>query len=206
MSNSFETQRETPEFETLASLAENVIYRVPGCSDEMVRKTLQDVYRDFCRRSCCLNGRRHFTITNQDAFVIVAPMYGGVIDCVTEVRCDRRILDRFAYRSHDGRVELSPNVIPRESETRELSVMFIEMPKVNSEQVPSWFVQRHGDAVVSGTMARLTAMLNRAWSDKQQAEDERIRYENAVNEERVRYYAQRESGDVGSAVTGERIV
>lgn len=36
----------------LGSLAEDVIYRAPGCSDLMVRKILQATWRDFAERAC----------------------------------------------------------------------------------------------------------------------------------------------------------
>ena len=42
MSNSFETEHEAPEYATIATLAQNVVIHVQGCTDIEVRKALQN--------------------------------------------------------------------------------------------------------------------------------------------------------------------
>ena len=41
MANSFQQEQEPPEFETVAELAENLVYRLPGCTDLMIRKAVR---------------------------------------------------------------------------------------------------------------------------------------------------------------------
>ena len=50
----FETEWERPEFDSVPSLAQNMVYLLRDCDDVLVRKTLQATYRDFCKRSAAL--------------------------------------------------------------------------------------------------------------------------------------------------------
>lgn len=209
MSNSFESEIEEPEMDALSSLAENLVYLLPGCADVMVRKTLQEVYRDFCRRSCCLCGRRHFVLSSEGT-VSVAPMFGGLLDCISEVRYNGRVLGYMDYTTMGTRINFRDALVPEpdcdDSQLPEIDVTFVEMPKMNSECVPCWFVQRHGESVCAGVLARLMAMTGKAWSDPQQAAENRVRYENAVCEARMRYYDRTGNGDLGWAVNPDGLV
>ena len=49
MASSFHEPWEVPEMADIAALAENVVYRLPGVADVMVRKMLQVAYADFAR-------------------------------------------------------------------------------------------------------------------------------------------------------------
>ena len=40
--NSFHEERETPEYATIAELADNVVYRIPSCDNETVRRMLAE--------------------------------------------------------------------------------------------------------------------------------------------------------------------
>lgn len=216
MASEFDNELETPEMETLAGLADNLVYLLPGCSNLMVRKTLQTVYRDFCRRSCCLCGRRQFTLEPEQDSVTVAPRFGGIVECVAEVTYNGRKLDSMRdYWVSDGttvRIGFVPRLVPAEGTDAErlpnVDVIVTEMPALNSENVPSWFVQRYGEIVTAGVMARLMIMNGKPWSDPQQAQFERIQYENGVNEARMRYYAggNATNGDTGFSIdTGDLI-
>jgi len=57
------------------------------------------------------------------------------------------------------------------------------MPAMSSEKAPRWLIERHGDAICSGVLARLYAMANRPWSDPQAAATESARYESFISEE-----------------------
>ena len=48
------TPADPVENKNLGSLADDIIYRVPGCSDLMVRKLLQATWRDFAERACVM--------------------------------------------------------------------------------------------------------------------------------------------------------
>lgn len=198
MANSFDNEIETPEMEALANLAENLVYRLPGIADVMVRKTIQEVYRDFCRRSCCLHGRRRLTYGHDcGGKVVFAPLYGGSVDFVTDVRINHHLLYDTDFTNRGGVVHLPRRFIPNHHDIYEIDALVVEVPNLNTEDVPTWFVQRHGDAVCSGVLAKLMLMTGKAWSDAAQAQNERIAYENAVIETRTRYYANNDSGDLG---------
>jgi hypothetical protein len=159
---------ETPELETLSSLAQHLVYRLPECDGTTIRLTLREVYRDFCRRSCCLRVRRRFCGCAPRA---IPPMFGGVVYKTTGTR-----------RLSGGFVE----------------VEWIEIPPLSSEEAPRWLIDKYGDALCSGVLARLMAQANKPWSDPQMAVIESQRYEAAINEECMNLYAESPSGALGT--------
>ena len=58
MANSFQGEAGQPELASVSELAENLVYRLPGCADIAVRKTIREVYREFCRETQCLTAER----------------------------------------------------------------------------------------------------------------------------------------------------
>ena len=83
--SAFETEWEKPEFDSVPSLAENAVYLLPECNDVILRKTLQEVYRDFCKRSAALRTWRKAAPSLHGGGAAVAPVLSGEIDCVTQV-------------------------------------------------------------------------------------------------------------------------
>lgn len=84
--NSFETEWDRPEFDSVPSLAENAVYLLPECNDVILRKTLQEAYRDFCKRSAALRTWRRIPLEIGRSHYPVAPVLSGEVDCVTQVR------------------------------------------------------------------------------------------------------------------------
>ena len=91
MANSFQTEWEAPELESLATLAENLVYRLPGCDDTLVRKTLQEVAREFVADTQCLTSRQRLTL-DEGGMCYPVPCFGGKVAEVREVwKFDRRL-------------------------------------------------------------------------------------------------------------------
>lgn len=86
MGNSFENEWDAPEFDSVAQLAENAVYLLPECNDVILRKTLQETYRDFCKRSAALRTWRKIPLDPRLAHYPISPVLSGEIDCVTQVR------------------------------------------------------------------------------------------------------------------------
>jgi hypothetical protein len=189
MENSFNTELETPELESLSSLAQHLVYRLPGCDDEMIRLTLREVYRDFCRRACCLRVRRRFS----EPICRIPIVYGGTILQVTEVRDGSHILHSpYEYR-YNGEIISIPRL-------RDgcVEVSWIEIPSLSSENAPKWLIDKYGDALCSGVLGRLYSMSGKAWSDPQMAVIEGQRYEAVVNQVCAQLYSVDGSGKLGS--------
>lgn len=202
MIGSFSGERDALDVETLAGLAENIVYRLPGCTDMMVRKALQDVYRDFCRRSCCLHTTRRISLQNHTRHYHVSASYDSMsIDCVSEVSLGRRVLERG--RDYDVRgvgrsvcVELSHRLpVPHCGCHDDLFVTCVEVPRIGSEFTPDGFLDKYGDDLVSGVMYRLMSMTGKPWSDPEQARVELSRYEERVGAARIGYHTGSLSGN-----------
>jgi len=203
MGNSFQQEQERPEFARISELAENLVLRLRGCDDVMIRKTIQDVYREFCRETKCLTAECKIDIEPGRAEYPLFPVFGGIVTNVRAVAIGfQRLFAGADYSTHGASPmvlvvaprwtgEIPDSVPPAEAHIhrapRFMRVVQEEVPALNSENTPHGFIEQHGEAICSGVMARLCAMTGRAWSDANIAEMERINYENAKSEERMRH-------------------
>lgn len=203
MANPFQQEQEAPELEMLSELAENLVYRLPRCEEVMVRKTIQEVFREFCRETKCLTADRMVEVEPGRLDYPLPPMFGGVVSGVRAVAVGvQRLKAGIDYATHGARplvLHLSPRwvpprdapaVPPQEAHIHMgpplVRVLQEEIPSLNSERVPRGFIDLHGEAICSGVLARLCAMSGRSWSDPQVAALERANYENAKSETRMR--------------------
>ena len=210
MANPIDTEQEQVEYGSLASLSEDLVYRLPGCSDLMVRKTLQEVYRDFCSRSWCLSFTESGETPEDGAYYI--PRRIGSLSHVAEVSVGRRVLEqgrdwtlsrtpspvvflrlrpcRAFHQTHPRHPEVEEDCMRHgcRAERERVRVKWVEIPGIGCERCPGWFLERHGDAICHGVLAKLMSMTGRAWSDQAQASSELVQYENAVNFANAEYY------------------
>ena len=189
MASSFHEPWEVPEMADVAALAENVVYRLPGVADVMVRKMLQVAYADFARLSCCFVSWRDIETEEDEASYPVAAMIPGMtVMSVSEVRLDgRKLVAGRDYRIFAAGVV--PVVVLEDhtltADPRTLSIRAVELPKYNSEKAPRWFIEKYGEAVVAGALVKLYGMGGRRWSDADMARQEMVRYENFCTEARL---------------------
>ena len=202
MANSFQQEQEKPEFARISELAENIVLRLPGCDDVMIRKSIQEVYREFCRETKCLTAERPIEIEPGCAEYPVSSMFGGVVTGIRAVAIGVQRLKHGVDYSTVGTkplvVVLAPRWVGEElprvplaeahihAAPRVMRIVQEEVPALNSEKTPPGFIEKYGEAICSGVLARLCSMLNRPWSDAQVAALERVNYENAKSEERMR--------------------
>ena len=62
----------------------------------------------------------------------------------------------------------------------------MEIPHIGEERAPKAFLQRYGDAIIDGALARLFSMSGKAWTDAEQARQHAVAYSNALSEARLR--------------------
>lgn len=218
MANSFQTEWEAPELESLASLAVNIVIRLKGCDDTLIRKTLQEVAREFVADTQCLTTRQPVR-PDAGGMCFLVPFFGGIVADVREVwKFGRRLRKGVDWNYPIGSgLRIAPYLLPRADLTASQaasipmdarrytpSVNLMDAVPAPSEQthtpffavtvehlplfyerLPKEFLHRHGDAICSGVLARLFSMTGNAWSDLQQAAEERVRYENFMSEARM---------------------
>ena len=196
MSN-FSAEWERPEFDTVPSLAANAVWQLRGCDDTILRMTLRDVYRDFCKRGAALRTWRKIELEAKEECYVVAPVLSGEIDCVTQVlRYGRWPLRQGRDWSVAGdppvlRLPFAKHIIAPDLAVEDVPPDFVmveavEIPHIGEERAPTSFLRRYGDAIIEGALARLMSMENRPWSDAGQAAQHAIAYQNAVSEARQR--------------------
>lgn len=113
MANSFQTEWEEPELESLATLAENLAYRLRGCDDTLVRKTLQEVAREFVADTQCLTTRQRLAV-GEGGMCYPIPLFGGNVAEVREVwKFDRRLRRGIDWNWPIGSgLRIAPHLIP----------------------------------------------------------------------------------------------
>ncbi|MBO7688626.1 MAG: hypothetical protein J6V72_19770 [Kiritimatiellae bacterium] len=220
MANYFQTELEQPELESLASLAGNLVYRIPGCDDVVLRKTLQEVAREFVADTQCLTSRQPL-MPDEGGMCYLATFFGGKVAEVREVwKFQRRLRRGVEWNWPIGSgLRIAQHLIPRpvtqgqsaaaaptdavrypplvnvigDSEPTghchgpsPFSAVVVEHLPPFSERLPKWFLSLHGDAICSGVLARMYSMTGKTWSDPQQAMQERVNYENAKSELRMK--------------------
>ena len=114
MANSFQTEWEAPELESLATLAENLVYRLPGCDDTLVRKTLQEVAREFVADTQCLTSRQRLTL-DEGGMCYPVSCFGGKVAEVREVwKFTRRLRKGVDWNWPVGSgLRIAPHLLPR---------------------------------------------------------------------------------------------
>lgn len=194
MANMFHEPWEVPVMADISDLAGNIVYRLPGVSDVMVRKTLQVAYADFARLSCCfVSWQDIFTKECETQYPVGAMIPGMHVSSVSEVRIDGRKLEHGRDYLITQQTGINPLVVLRahamSADPRILSVRAVEQPHYNSERAPRWFIEKYGEAVVAGTLAKLCGMKGRPWFDEETARQELVRYENFCTTARVNSFS-----------------
>lgn len=209
MSNPFGNTRKPLAVSSIAELGVKMIYRLPGCSDEEVRRALQSSYYDFCRLSCVYTNTQEIELEpGESEYPVVAYTPECFVDSVIEVRINRRVLKAGRdYELRTGGVvilKLAGRFVPdrptpeqiasrpelsRKADPEIIYVKAIELPKLNSERAPRWFFDKYGEAVVAGAFVKLFGMTNKPWTDGAQAQHELLRWENFLTETRLRNIA-----------------
>ena len=113
MVNSFQTEWPAPELESLASLAENIVYRLPGCDNTLVRKTLQEVAREFVADTQCLTSRQRLELCD-GGMCYPYPFFGGKVAEVREVwKFNRRLRKGVDWNWPVGSgLRIAPHLLP----------------------------------------------------------------------------------------------
>lgn len=184
--NSFLEERDIVEYDSLMSLADLIVIRLPGCDDELVRKYISLTYRDFAKRSCILRTRRTIELEHDKCDYHVCPMIAGCdVDCVVRVFWHGFPIE---YAQEMDCIRINTHRLPRKDEKWTIEVECIEVPRLGEERAPAMVIRKYGDAIVSGALMQLMRMTGKAWSDPQQAALEAVNYENALTENRMRHY------------------
>lgn len=184
-SNPLEEEAAPDDFVNLGSLADDMVYRLPGCSDLMIRKTLQQVYAEFCLQTWALRATTSITpVVAQREYRLVIPSQTYIFRVVAVKRNKsqlKEVRDYTALTGTPARIVLTraPEVV---SAGDEILVETVCVPTRGAEDVPTWFSTMYGAAIVSGSLFKLFAMSGKAWSDPAQAQVEAIAYQNAMSD------------------------
>lgn len=187
MANSFDEEREPLEIESVAQLANHIVWRLPGCTDEAVRRALQSSFDDFCRGSCALTATQRVCVEKGEHIceICVTPSRTKrYVDCVKGVTHNGRpLVQGRDYFVCDGHVRLRYAY-----NSGVFEVTTVELPVDGSESAPSWFLKKYGSAIESGALARLMSMTGKAWSDPAQAKIEACSFNDYMTQAKLSYY------------------
>ncbi len=189
--NSFIEERDTPEYATVAELAANLVYRLPGCDDMLIRRALREAYVEFCRLSNAFVTECEIKLeVGETDYPVVNMVPGCRVECVRRVCVRHHVLregiDYGVVAGIPPTLRVRERLLPeREGDERKVLVQCLEMPNSGSERIPRWFVRKYGDAICAGALVRLFSMPERRWSDAVQARMELGKWEGYVTAARI---------------------
>lgn len=198
---------EDMEIESIADLAEQMIFRLNGCTPTMVRKMLQIAFADFARVTCCFTNEYGFETEKDELYYPVPSTLPKMfVDTICAVWLDgRKLTCPMHYRTTmingtptiifntrtlsdfctEDEIVRHPEYADRDYTPQKVRVRIIEIPNMGSETAPRWFLNKYGEAVVAGALVRLYGMNGKPWADPVQAQSELIRYENFTTNARI---------------------
>lgn len=192
MANSFQSERDTPEYATIAELAENLVIRLPGCDDEIIRRSLREAYVEFCRVANALVTTREIALeANETDYPVVNMVPDCRVECVRAVfmrgHALREGVDYSISAGIPPVMSVRKRLLPPADRCAEVSlaVQCLEIPNSGSERAPRWFIRKYGDAVCAGALARLLSMGGRPWSDMTSARIEVGRWDGYVTSAKI---------------------
>ena len=182
------------ELDQLGKLADLMIYRLPGCSDLMVRKELQRVSREFTRATGGF--REILTITPEDDTYTydLLPSFDATIEMVSTVTMFDVVVAGNLYDVTDGdpaRITFHEDWFDNAydaAETADLtgSAVVMLVPEIGCESFPDHFLKRNGEAIVAGALMNLARIPNMPWTNPSMAVSEGIIYQNFLNDAAIR--------------------
>jgi hypothetical protein len=168
----------------LGSLASEMVYRLPGCADLMIRKELQHAAIDFCRRSGAFIVEIEALFDENDVAALDVT-YSAFVKNVLSARIGNVMLRPESYRVTPGDppfLTLMENMFLPADEQESVVVEASLVPKSGCEDFPDDFLNRYGTGIVHGAMFRLHSMRGRPWADPTHATLEATEYQNALND------------------------
>lgn len=183
--NPLEEEVSASDFVNLGSLAEDMVYLLPGCSDLMIRKTLQTAYRDFCETTWALKATStNVLVEDECSYRIVIPSQTYVFRVVNVKKGSSLLVEGRDYTANTGQpIKVVLLQAPTSSDSgTTLETEVVCVPTRGSEDLPTWFSDMYGNAIISGALFRLFSMGGKPWSDDAQARTEAIAWQNALND------------------------
>lgn len=185
----------------LSALAEQCIYRLPGCSDLMLRMEMQKTIVEVCEMTPAMV----FPVTFE-VQPLVTKYYIPI--AIEFVACHIDSVET----NHPGESRISPddiivkwdpvphivlkraftkeelNIIENgeKREPFEITVNVCATPTLGCDDYPESFLRRWQSTIIAGTLARLLMMTGKAWSDPTCAAIEANSYQNGLNDIAVR--------------------
>lgn len=184
-----------------------VAAEIANCPDSVIKQQMVLTLQEFCRETRCWlqqldpiqlrPGQREYDATpdNNGARVMVLDRvdcigYGelSLLDATQQRPADwataKGPLPQRVYASADGQ-SFTVYPEPQGQQLPQLLVTARLTPKLTITDVPDEVLEKHIEAIASGTKARLMAMINRPWSDPATAGMHRTLYVAAMTDARA---------------------
>lgn len=175
---------------SLADLAPEMVWRLPGCADLAVRKALQWAWSEFCVRTGAFRVRVRAEPRGEGPVRLlplappVAAHHVRVVHALARVDTPppRPVPEsghRPGWRARPGGlVEIPAFLAPDGSRFAALCEL---APDPGAESVPLPLLRLHAEALVSGALWMLMSQSARPWSDPASAAAEGVRWRNALS-------------------------
>lgn len=186
--NALDAPAEALNIVGLGSLCEEIILYVPGCADLMIRKELQKTFRAFCEITGTLMYSDKGIVTHVAPSLAISRddgefqlFLGAKFDAVDCYRSQVELQKECGgvsvlFTINPDEIDADGNPVEHDAE-----VIYSVVPRIGTEVAPLWFLNKHGSALVAGTLFRLQSMPKKPWSDPVTAQLNAVVYQNALN-------------------------
>lgn len=136
-----------------------------GCDEKLMLLALRQAGRDFCKQS--ESWIYEFPAVNvvlgQTDYEYIAP-YMSNIHRIVWVKYDNTELELEDYTFVEEKTLVLTNT-PTSNITDGLEVKVILRPKISSEQLPSWFLERYAEYIMAGAKSYLMMMPSKPFTN-----------------------------------------
>ena len=171
----------------LYDLSFHVENELTGVPEAVVKFTLRNTVREFCRRTHAWKLKTYSRIDKEVCAYSASGFADAEVLAVTGVFMRRAGEKEFAnitrsgfYRLEGNFIFLQPEVLA-DNDGGEMVIESAVTPMFESANVPSDFLSRHSGAIISGAVAELAKQKNRPWYNPEAYEVYSARYRGLVN-------------------------
>lgn len=188
-----EIQGGTETTADLYDLTHRVTPHVPGVEQLLLKQQMRALMQDFCRQTEIWKSQLASIASeiDEDEYELTTN-YDAFIHRVTAVELDSVAVE-YDSVSEDG-VTLTLTTAPVEDDL-DIDVWVTLIPLENCTDYPTWLINRWGEAIVNGTIARLKAM-DMPWRDPNGVQLYDSMYRYAIGEAKRETITKRGPADI----------
>jgi|GEM_PF-2387043 len=188
---------------------------VPGCPEPLFTQHILQAARKYCLKSRVwrpdldsydlVDGTKEYTL----APTVSTVTYAARIDVIVEVRWNSEtgvtngdkgaVINWRDYSFNPNTNVLTFDTAPTDDVTSGLDVQAVLVPHLSASDLPDWVLNNYAEAIQSGALASLLKIPQETWTDKAEAEAQRLDFRNWIAKAKADIAAEYRDGSIGGS-------